>query len=105
MALVSDDQIQAMVNTIVEKFHPQAVYLFGSYARGEATEDSDLDFLIEKRGLLNRRQEMTAVRRVLPHSIAIDVLVCEEDHVRRWEKVPGSIFYNIREERKQLYGK
>ena len=32
--------------TIAEKYQVEAIYLFGSYARGEADEESDLDFLV-----------------------------------------------------------
>lgn len=38
--------IAALVRPIAEKYQVQAVYLFGSYARGEADETSDLDFLV-----------------------------------------------------------
>ena len=40
------DNIKAMVKPIAEKYHVEAIYLFGSYARGEADEESDLDFLV-----------------------------------------------------------
>ncbi|MGN1413478.1 MAG: nucleotidyltransferase family protein [Anaerovoracaceae bacterium] len=40
------DQIEAIVRPIALKYQVEAVYLFGSYARGEASEDSDLDFLV-----------------------------------------------------------
>ena len=32
--------------SIAEKYHVDQIYLFGSYARGEAGIDSDLDFLV-----------------------------------------------------------
>ena len=35
-----------MVKPIAEKYHVDQIYLFGSYARGEAGIDSDLDFLV-----------------------------------------------------------
>ena len=35
---------------IVQKYNIPAIYLFGSYARGEATENSDLDFLVDTSG-------------------------------------------------------
>lgn len=38
--------IESMVKPIVEKYKVKEVYLFGSYARGEADESSDLDFLV-----------------------------------------------------------
>ena len=40
------ENITEIVKPIALKYNVEAVYLFGSYARGEATEDSDLDFLV-----------------------------------------------------------
>ena len=40
------DMITEIVRPIAVKYRVDAVYLFGSYARGEATADSDLDFLV-----------------------------------------------------------
>ena len=40
------DNIVSIVKPIAEKYHVQEIYLFGSYARGEANIDSDLDFLV-----------------------------------------------------------
>ncbi len=38
--------IKALVKPIAEKYKVKEIYLFGSYARGEADENSDLDFLV-----------------------------------------------------------
>lgn len=38
--------IQKIVRQIVDCFHPQQVILFGSYAYGQPTEDSDVDLLV-----------------------------------------------------------
>ena len=40
------EKIIEIVKPIALKYNVEAIYLFGSYARGEATEDSDLDFLV-----------------------------------------------------------
>ena len=40
------ETIRRIVKPIAEKYRIQNVYLFGSYARGEATYSSDLDFLV-----------------------------------------------------------
>lgn len=40
------EKITAMVKPLAEKYHVKEIYLFGSYARGEADENSDLDFLV-----------------------------------------------------------
>lgn len=38
--------IANLVKPVAEKYQVKEIYLFGSYARGEATENSDLDFLV-----------------------------------------------------------
>src|SRR5215212_10280302 len=35
-----------MAQCLVEAFHPERIYLFGSFARGDTTPDSDYDFMM-----------------------------------------------------------
>ncbi len=44
------DEIQKTVRPIAEKYCLPAVYLFGSYARGTASENSDVDILGDTTG-------------------------------------------------------
>ena len=44
------DEIKKRILPVIEKYDIPAMYLFGSYARGEATEESDLDFLVDTTG-------------------------------------------------------
>lgn len=41
------DEIREIAVPIAQRHGVAALYLFGSYARGEATEDSDIDFLMD----------------------------------------------------------
>ncbi|MBQ6687794.1 MAG: nucleotidyltransferase domain-containing protein [Bacteroidales bacterium] len=43
-------EIRRKVMPILVKYRIPAMYLFGSYARGDATADSDIDFLIDTTG-------------------------------------------------------
>ena len=45
------DEIKAIVEPIAKLYGVKRVFLFGSYARGEATPTSDLDFRIDKGSL------------------------------------------------------
>lgn len=44
------DEIKSRVMPLAEKYELHAVYLFGSYARNEATENSDIDLLVDRSG-------------------------------------------------------
>ena len=44
------EEIRSRTLPIIQKYHIPAMYLFGSYARGQATEGSDLDFLVDTSG-------------------------------------------------------
>ena len=44
--LLSFDEIKGFVKPLAEKYRIDEVYLFGSYARKEATEESDLDLRV-----------------------------------------------------------
>lgn len=46
----SVDELKQRVAPIAEKYKLHAVYLFGSYARNEATDTSDVDILIDRSG-------------------------------------------------------
>ena len=44
--MVDDQTIQDLCNHIVQEFHPDRIILFGSYAYGNPTPDSDVDLLV-----------------------------------------------------------
>jgi predicted nucleotidyltransferase len=45
--IYSLEQIKELAEPIAHKYGLNALWVFGSYARGEATEDSDVDFLLD----------------------------------------------------------
>ena len=49
------DEIRKRIVPIVIKYGIASIALFGSYARGEATEESDLDFVMDKGDLKGLR--------------------------------------------------
>lgn len=44
------NDLREIVSPVAEKYRLRAVYVFGSYARGEAREDSDVDLLVDCAG-------------------------------------------------------
>jgi uncharacterized protein len=76
--VISEAQIQAVVARIVEGYQPDRIILFGSYAYGVPTENSDLDLLIIKQNAETKKSERTvAVWKHLWNSEfpAMDILI------------------------------
>ena len=45
--MLTIEYIQQIVAPLAEKYNIEEIYLFGSYATGNASEDSDVDFLVK----------------------------------------------------------
>jgi predicted nucleotidyltransferase len=71
---------------------PAKVILFGSHARGDAEEGSDLDFLVIEREVEDRLAEAVKLRRALRgFGAPVDVIVMDEALVQRRAKVKGTM--------------
>ena len=44
--MLTQDEIRKAIRSVASKYSIENVYLFGSYARGDATEDSDCDLRV-----------------------------------------------------------
>jgi predicted nucleotidyltransferase len=68
--------IQEIVRQIVEKFHPQKIILFGSYARGNPRPESDVDLLVVMETPFKETQQALLIDQSLERDLfGLDVLV------------------------------
>ena len=63
MQKLSPETLDQVVAQIVNVAHPEKIILFGSYARGDASENSDFDLLVIEREVTARREETVRIRR------------------------------------------
>lgn len=93
--MVPQDVIEVAGRTLAAAAkNPVKVVLFGSYARGDAGPDSDLDFLVVERDVGDRHAEMVRLGRELrPLGIPVDVVVVSERYAEDWEGVEGSMVH------------
>jgi predicted nucleotidyltransferase len=104
--MVSEETIQEAARRLVEKFRPNRIILFGSYARGTADDYSDVDFLViteaAKRG--NRHKMMAEMDGALRGlRIAKDIVVLTLDEFEEEKEIPGTTARYVSKEGRVLY--
>ena len=99
--------IDKIVPMIVSLVSPDQIILFGSYARGDNTEKSDLDLLIIKKGLKNGREINNILYRAFFDNkidISIDLISVDYNKYLELNNTVGYIYKTIKQEGKILYG-
>ncbi|MFP3090423.1 nucleotidyltransferase domain-containing protein [Treponema sp. TIM-1] len=100
--------LEQIVAFITSKISPDRIMLFGSYARGENRENSDIDILIVMKNLDNERKITGLLYKELLNdsiSVPIDFLAVDYDKYNRLKNKNGYIYKTIDREGKILYGK
>ena len=108
MSPVTDALLDQMVQAIVAEVDPEQVILFGSRARGDAREDSDVDLVVveaEPFGLeRSRRQELVRLYHALVEfPVSADILVYSHDDVDYWRDSLNHVLARALREGKVLY--
>ena len=100
------DWLEQMVEMIAEAFHPERIILFGSYARGEADKQSDIDLFVEMETSLSPPERAIAISNLFGlRSWAMDLVVYTPDEVRKLQGIYGTLLSQIEREGQVLYEK
>ena len=67
--------IDQVVDQIVEKFKPQRIILFGSYARGNPHPESDVDMLVVMDTPLSEVQQAIEICQRIEYRFGLDLIV------------------------------
>jgi predicted nucleotidyltransferase len=79
------------------------VILFGSHARGEAGDQSDLDFLVIERSVEDAIEESVRLDKTLRGMLVpADIVVVSEESVREWRNVYGTMINAALDEGREL---
>jgi predicted nucleotidyltransferase len=105
---VTEKEIQGVLDRIVERiterFRPEKIILFGSYARGTPTADSDADLLIVMNVPGSKRRASVEIDLLLVGiHIPTDVIVVTPEDVDRHRDCLGNVIRDAIREGKVLY--
>ncbi|MFZ5485279.1 MAG: nucleotidyltransferase domain-containing protein [Pseudomonadota bacterium] len=102
--MLSEQTLREAARLLGEEAGRAKVILFGSYARGEADDGSDADFLVIEPEVENRAAEMVRLYRALARTgIPADILVYSEADVDRRKDWTSSAVHWALKEGKLLY--
>ncbi len=102
-AEVGQRLIAAELQRIVENCNPESVYLFGSAARGEMTDASDLDFLVvlpdsaDVKSLKSRYYRSSAER-----TVPVDAIFVKRSEFEKRSRI-GGVCFVVADEGRLLY--
>jgi len=99
--------IDKIISLIVSVAAPDQIILFGSYARGDNKEKSDIDLLIVKKGLKRGRDIIGSIYMAFLENnigVPVDLLAIDYDRYLELNNEIGYVYKRIKEEGKVIYG-
>lgn len=104
--MTTAELISVMVDRIVKQFQPNRIILFGSMARGDTNESSDVDLMVVLNHIPNKHRTAVEILRSLRDvPISKDIIVVTPGEIEREGDVIGTITYEALREGKIMYEK
>ncbi len=76
-------EIKAQANIIIKKFDPEKIILFGSYADGSPTLESDVDLLVIVKTNKSPFKLSSEIALSLDHSFPLDIIVKTPEQIEK----------------------
>ena len=102
----SVNELTEIIRPIAEKYGLKAVFLFGSYARGEATENSDIDLLVDTTGTqIKSLLALGALYHDLEEALKKEIDLITVSALEQRVQMPSEVSFreNVKRERVELY--
>ena len=81
--MIHQNTIRSYARRIAREFKPEKIVLFGSYAQGQPTKDSDVDLMVIMAHKGHSADAAVAVRQKLNAPFPLDLLVQSPDRIRK----------------------
>ena len=105
MEPITNELIQEIKNRIISGAHPEKIILFGSYAYGTPTKDSDVDLLVIMPSDEPMHSRVTRIRKLVRDiPIPKDIIVYTPQEVEKWKDASVAFITSIIRKGKVIYG-
>lgn len=101
--MIDFNQIQFLSQIIVEKVKPDRIILFGSYAYGQPTEDSDIDLLVILPFEEMPVQQAISIRQKIKSPFPLDLLVRTPEQIQQRLEMGDFFIQDIVKKGRVLY--
>jgi len=101
--MVAIREIRALSGRIGRRFHPRRIVLFGSYARGDPTPDSDVDLLVVLAHGGRPVEKAVEIRLATRPAFPLDLLVRTPQEIRKRVAMGDVFIREILEKGEVLY--
>lgn len=103
--MIDEKIIETVKKKIVEAVSPEKIILFGSYATGKATKESDLDLVVVWNSDLNSHERNIFLSKLFPkRNFSLDIFAFTRKEAERLKDVAGTIVYEAFHHGKVIYG-
>ena len=101
--MIDAAQIRQVSEEIARRFQPERIILFGSYAYGTPTEDSDVDLLVVMPLPNKGRGRASDIRLHLDITFPLDLVVCDPDYLQKRIAMNDFFLQEITKKGRELY--
>jgi uncharacterized protein len=101
--MIDRKNINAFVSQVAQQFQPQRVVLFGSYAYGKPTADSDVDLLVIMPHQGHSAVQAAEIRKRIRAGFPMDLIVRSPREIRKRLAMHDVFITEILEQGRTLY--
>ena len=107
--MYSKQDIEKLVELILQVLSPEKIILFGSYAIGNCTEESDIDLMILMNKKIDRKEKQKKMYELrtlfFDYGFEVDLILNSVTHFNDYKNYIGSINYSVNKDGKELWTK
>lgn len=104
--MITEDKIEEIKEKIVKTISPKKIILFGSYAAGEAKEESDIDLVVIWDSDLNPHKRNLFLSRLFPkRNFSLDIFAFTKEEAEKLKDIVGTILYEAFHQGRVIYAR